>query len=79
MRTLARELRLPSTTVHAILANSPWQPHRLRTFTFSPDPDFEAQLLDVVGLYLDPPDNALVLCGNEKTGAQALDRTQPLS
>ena len=54
------------------------QPHRIRTFTFSPDPDFEAKLLDIVGLYLHPPQNALVLCVDEKTGIQALDRTQPL-
>jgi transposase len=46
--------------------------------TFSPDPDFEAKLLDVVGLYLNPPDHALVLCVDEKPGIQALDRTQPL-
>jgi hypothetical protein len=78
VRTLARELRLPSTTVHTILAKSHLQPHRSRTFTFSPDPDFEAKLLDIVGLYLNPPDNALVLCVDEKTGIQALDRTQPL-
>ena len=78
VRTLARELRLPSTTVHTILVNSHLQPHRSRTFTFSPDPDFEAKLLDIVGLYLNPPENALVLCVDEKTGIQALDRTQPL-
>ena len=54
------------------------QPHRVRTFTFSPDPDFEAKLLDIVGLYLNPPEHALVLCVDEKTGIQALDRTQPL-
>lgn len=78
VRTLARELRLPSTTVHTMLVNSHLQPHRLRTFTFSPDPDFAAKLLDIVGLYLHPPENALVLCVDEKTGIQALDRTQPL-
>lgn len=78
VRTLARELRLPSTTVHRILVQSHLRPHRLRTFTFSPDPDFEAKLLDVVGLYLNPPENAFVLCVDEKTGIQALDRTQPL-
>jgi transposase len=78
VRTLAQDLRLPSTTVHEILAASGLQPHRLRTFTFSPDPDFEAKLLDIVGLYLHPPENALVLCVDEKTGIQALDRTQPL-
>jgi transposase len=78
VRTLAQDLHLPSTTVHEILAASRLQPHRLRTFTFSPDPDFEAKLLDIVGLYLNPPENALVLCVDEKTGIQALDRTQPL-
>ena len=49
-----------------------------RTFTFSPDPEFEAKLLDIVGLYLNPPENALILCVDEKPGIQALDRTQPL-
>ena len=78
VRTLAKDLRLPPSTVHQILVNSHLQPHRIRTFTFSPDPDFEAKLLDIVGLYLNPPENALVLCVDEKTGIQALDRTQPL-
>jgi transposase len=61
-----------------MLVASDLQPHRIRTFTFSPDPDFEAKLLDIVGLYLNPPENALVLCVDEKPGIQALDRTQPL-
>jgi len=78
VRTLARDLGLPSTTVHEMLVASGLQPHRIRTFTFSPDPDFEAKLLDIVGLYLNPPENALVLCVDEKTGIQALDRTQRL-
>lgn len=78
VRTLARELGLPSTTVHRILVDSHLQPHRLNTFTFSPDPDFEAKLLDIVGLYRNPPEHALVLCVDEKTGIHALDRTQPL-
>jgi len=78
VRTLAADLKLPRSTVHQILAASNLQPHRIRTFTFSPDPNFEAKLLDVVGLYLNPPENALVLCVDEKTGIQALDRTQPL-
>jgi transposase len=78
VRTLAQDLRLPRSTVHQILVASHLQPHRIRTFTFSPDPDFEAKLLDIVGLYLNPPENALVLCVDEKTGIQALDRTQPL-
>jgi transposase len=78
VRTLAEDLKLPRSTVHQILVASHLQPHRIRTFNFSPDPDFEAQLLDVVGLYLNPPENALVLCVDEKTGIQALDRTPPL-
>ena len=78
VRTLAEDLKLPASTVHQMLVASDLQPHRIRTFTFSPDPDFEAKLLDIVGLYLNPPDNALVLCVDEKTGIQALDRTQPL-
>ncbi len=78
VRTLAQDLKLPRSTVHQILLASDLQPHRIRTFTFSPDPDFEAKLLDIVGLYLNPPENALVLCVDEKTGIQALDRTQPL-
>ncbi|MGZ7099367.1 MAG: IS630 family transposase, partial [Candidatus Angelobacter sp.] len=78
VRTLAQDLKLPRSTVHQILLASHLQPHRIRTFTFSPDPDFEAKLLDIVGLYLNPPENALVLCVDEKTGIQALDRTQPL-
>src|SRR6202049_5177932 len=78
VRTLATDLGLPSSTVHQMLVASGLQPHRIRTFTFSPDPDFEAKLLDIVGLYLNPPEHALVLCVDEKTGIQALDRTQPL-
>src|SRR5260370_6591114 len=78
VRTLATDLGLPSSTVHQMLVASGLQPHRIRTFTFSPDPDFEAKLLDIVGLYLNPPDHALVLCVDEKTVIQALDRTQPL-
>src|SRR6266404_2523058 len=78
VRTLATDLGLPPSTVHQMLVASGLQPHRIRTFTFSPDPDFEAKLLDIVGLYLNPPDHALVLCVDEKTGIQALDRTQPL-
>lgn len=78
IRTLAREVGLPHSTVHAILNASELQLHRVRTFTYSPDPDFEAKLLDIVGLYLNPPENALVLCVDEKPGIQALDRTQPL-
>jgi transposase len=78
VRTLAREVGLPHSTVHTILNASDLQLHRIRTFTFSPDPEFQAKLLDIVALYLNPPENALVLCVDEKPGIQALDRTQPL-
>jgi transposase len=78
VRTLARALGLPHSTVHTILQTSELPLHRVRTFTFSPDPDFAAKLLDIVGLYMSPPENALVLCVDEKPGIQALDRTQPL-
>ena len=61
---------LPPATVHDVLVASDLQPHRMRTFTFSPDPDFEAKLLDIVGLYLHPPENALVLCVDEKPGSK---------
>src|SRR5437899_4889980 len=77
VRTLARDLGLPPSTVHEALVSARLYPHRVRTFTFSPDPDFEPKLLDIVGLYVHPPDNAVVLCVDEKSGIQALDRTQP--
>jgi transposase len=54
------------------------QPHRVETFKFSTDPALEAKVRDVVGLYLDPPANAVVLCIDEKSQIQALDRTAPL-
>ncbi len=53
------------------------QPHRQETFKVSRDPQFVPKLLDVVGVYLNPPQNAVVLCVDEKTQIQALDRTQP--
>ena len=75
--TLARHLKLPRNRVERALADADLHPHRIRTFTFSPDPKFGEKLLDVVGLYMTPPENAVVLCVDEKTGIQALDRTQP--
>ena len=77
-RTLASKLRLSKSFVHGVLVEHDLHPHRLRTFNFSPDPQFEEKLLEVVGLYMNPPQNALVLCMDEKTGIQALDRTQPV-
>jgi transposase len=78
VRTLARHLNLPQARVQRILQAHDLHPHRLRTFTFSPDPKFEEKLLEVVALYMQPPQNAVVLCVDEKTGIQALDRTQPV-
>src|SRR5260370_18462982 len=78
VRTLAREVGLPQSTVQAILNASELQLHGIRTVTFSHDPEFEAKLLEIVGRYLNPAENALVLCVDEKPGIQALDRTQPL-
>ena len=54
------------------------KPHRVDTFKLSTDPEFAAKVADIVGLYLDPPSSAVVLCVDEKSGIQALDRTQPL-
>lgn len=54
------------------------KPHRLKTFKISNDPQFAEKVIDVVGLYLSPPDNAMVLSVYEKTQIQALDRTQPM-
>jgi len=76
--TLAKAVNMPGSVVHGILKKHDLHPHRLRTFNFSPDPEFEDKLLEVVGLYMSPPHNAAVLCMDEKTGIQALDRTQPM-
>lgn len=78
VRTLARHLSMDKDKVHRVLKEHDLHPHRLRTFNFSPDPQFAEKLLDVVGLYMNPPENAIVLCMDEKTGIQALDRTQPV-
>lgn len=78
IQTLANKLKLSKSFVHGVLVEHDLHPHRLRTFNFSPDPQFEEKLLEVVGLYMNPPENALVLCMDEKTGIQALDRTQPV-
>ena len=78
VRTLAKHLGIDKDKIHRVLKEHDLHPHRLRTFNFSPDPQFAEKLLEVVGLYMDPPENAVVLCMDEKTGIQALDRTQPL-
>jgi len=78
VRTLAKHLSIDKDKVHRVLKEHDLHPHRLRTFNFSPDPQFAEKLLEVVGLYMTPPENAIVLCMDEKTGIQALDRTQPI-
>jgi transposase len=77
-RRLAQEVRLSPATVHRIWQKYGLQPHRLEHFKFSTDPEFETKLADIVGLYLDPPERALVLCVDEKAQIQALNRTAPL-
>jgi transposase len=65
-------------TIHRVWKKHGLQPHRVETFKFSTDPDFDRKMADVVGLYLNPPEKALVLCVDEKSQIQALDRTQPI-
>jgi len=77
-RTLARAQGVSEATVRRIWRAHGLQPHRTETFKLSRDPDFVHKLRDVVGLYLHPPDKALVLCVDEKGQIQALDRTQPV-
>jgi len=78
IRTMARAQGLPRMTVQRIWKQHGLQPHRVETFKLSRDPHFVEKLRDVVGLYLDPPDKALVLSVDEKSQIQALDRTAPL-
>jgi transposase len=77
VRRLAAATGLSATTVHRIWREHKLKPHQLRSFKFSRDPQLTEKIVDVVGLYLDPPKGALVLCVDEKTQIQALDRTQP--
>jgi transposase len=76
-RTLAKTFGVSHMTVARIWDSHGLQPHRVRNFKLSRDKQFVEKLTDVVGLYLNPPDKALVLCVDEKSQIQALDRTQP--
>jgi len=78
LRTMAREIGHAPSTVHRIWRAFGLQPHRAETFKLSADPLFVEKVRDIVGLYLSPPERALVLCVDEKSQIQALDRTQPL-
>jgi transposase len=77
-RGMARSSGLSVSTVQRIWRAFGLQPHRLETFKLSTDPDFVTKVRDVVGLYVSPPAHALVLCVDEKSQIQALDRTQPM-
>ena len=77
-RMLARETRLSQSSISRIWRAFGLQPHRVETWKLSKDPLFVEKVRDVVGLYLHPPDRAVVLCVDEKSQIQALDRTQPL-
>ena len=77
-RDLARETGVSHSTVHRIWQAHALQPHRVTTFKFTTDPQAEEKIHDVVGLYLHPPTQAVVLSVDEKTQIQALSRTQPL-
>lgn len=78
VRVLAQQLRISRMMVQRVWQRYDLQPHRVEKFKLSNDPHFEAKVRDVVGLYLNPPDRALVLCVDEKSQIQALDRTAPL-
>jgi transposase len=78
VRTLAREMGVSRTIVHRVWQGHDVHPHRVERFKLSKDPHFEEKVRDIVGLYLNPPDRALVLCVDEKSQIQALDRTAPI-
>ena len=75
--SMAAEMGISPSSVGRIWAEAGLKPHLVRRFKISNDPQFEEKVADVVGLYMNPPDRALVLCVDEKSQIQALDRTQP--
>jgi transposase len=77
VRTMAKEMNVSHTAVQRIWKANGLKPHLTRTFKLSNDPNFAEKVRDIVGLYLNPPDKALVLSVDEKSQIQALDRTQP--
>ena len=78
VRSMAAASGISKDTVHRIWRTFGLQPHRQKTFKLSTDPFFVEKVRDIVGLYLHPPEHALVLCIDEKSQIQALERTQPL-
>src|SRR5216117_2744946 len=77
-RRLAARLHINHMTVHRVWQRAGLKPHRLERYVASPDPDFEQKAADVIGLYLKPPEHAVVFCVDEKTAIQALDRRDPM-
>ena len=77
VRAMAAEQKISPATVQRIWKKHKLQPHRVESFKFSTDPGFAPKVRDIVGLYMDPPDRAIVLSVDEKSQIQALDRTQP--
>jgi transposase len=77
IRSMAKAVGISRTSVQRIWAEAGLKPHLVRRFKISNDPQFEEKVTDIVGLYMNPPDRALVLCVDEKSQIQALDRTQP--
>ena len=75
-RSMAEKFGVLNDTVQRVWSERGWKPHLVKTFKVSNDPLFEEKLIDVVRLYLDPPNNAVVRCMDEKSSVQALDRTQ---
>jgi len=78
VRSMARTQKVSPAVVHRVWKKHKLQPHRVETFKFSSDPQFALKVRDIVGLYLNPPEKALVLSVDEKSQIQALDRTQPI-
>jgi len=78
VRSMAEQQGVSPATVHRIWQAHHLQPHRVERFKLSSDPEFVRKLRDIVGLYLAPPEKALVLCVDEKSQIQALDRTRPI-
>jgi len=76
-RKMARELGVSKSTVQRIWARARLRPHRLERYMASEDPDFEKKAVDIIGLYLNPPQHAAVFCVDEKSAIQALDRLDP--
>jgi transposase len=76
-RSMAREVGVSKSTVQKLWASNDLKPHLSRTFKLSADPEFGPKFWDILGLYVDPPDQALVLCCDEKSQIQALSRSQP--